>query len=57
MQAIRNAAQEAAEDIFFGQAVIIWARWFVIAAVTVMMLWSSAKRAVRLESRSIFLCM
>ena len=25
-------AQEAAEDIFFGQIAIIWARWFIILA-------------------------
>ena len=30
MTEMRSAAQEAAEDIFFGQIVIIWARWFVI---------------------------
>jgi len=28
----RPEAQEAAEDIFFGQITIIWARWFLIAA-------------------------
>jgi hypothetical protein len=33
--------KEAAEDIFFGQVVIIWARWFVILAATVLALWSS----------------
>lgn len=42
MQAIRSAAQEAAEDIFFGQSVVIWARWFVIATATILMLWSSS---------------
>ena len=33
-------AQEAAEDIFFGQIAIIWARWFLIAAGTVITLWA-----------------
>lgn len=33
--------KEAAEDIYFGQIVIIWARWFVILAATVLALWSS----------------
>ena len=33
-------AQEAAEDIFFGQIAIIWARWFLIAAGAVITLWS-----------------
>ncbi|MDP9370349.1 MAG: hypothetical protein M3Q03_19105 [Chloroflexota bacterium] len=41
MQAIRGAAPEAAEDIFFGQIVIIWARWFVVLAATVLTLWTS----------------
>lgn len=33
--------QEAAEDIFFGQVVLIWARWFVIAAGLIFALWES----------------
>lgn len=41
MKESRSAAQEAAEDIFFGQAVIVWARWFIIAAVTLLFLWTS----------------
>lgn len=32
----RPEAQEAAEDIFFGQITIIWARWFLIAAGTII---------------------
>ena len=31
-------AQEAAEDIFFGQIAIIWARWFLIAAGAIITL-------------------
>ena len=38
----RTPAQEAAEDIFFGQIVIIWARWFFIAAGAVLALWSAS---------------
>lgn len=34
-------SKEAAEDIYFGQIVIVWARWFVILAATVLALWSS----------------
>jgi hypothetical protein len=41
MTQIRSAAQEAAEDIFFGQAVIIFARWFVIITGVVVVLWTS----------------
>lgn len=41
MESQRNLAQEAAEDIFFGQLVIIYARWFVIVAMVVLALWSA----------------
>lgn len=40
-----NQNQEAAEDIFFGQVVIIWARWFVIAAGIIYALWFSTSTA------------
>jgi hypothetical protein len=42
MQSHRNSDQEAAEDIFFGQLVIIYARWFVIVAMVVLALWSTS---------------
>jgi hypothetical protein len=38
----RNPAQEAAEDIFFGQVVLIIARWFLIAAGTIYVLWMAS---------------
>jgi hypothetical protein len=41
MQAVRSAAQEAAEDLFFGQVVIIWARWFLILAGAILTLWTA----------------
>ena len=41
MNELRSPAQETAEDIFFGQVVIIWARWFVILAATIAVLWSA----------------
>jgi hypothetical protein len=37
----RTLAQESAEDIFFGQIAIIWARWFLIAAGAIIALWSA----------------
>ncbi len=37
----RTRAQEAAEDVFFGQAVMIWARWAIIAAAAVQVLWTA----------------
>jgi hypothetical protein len=33
--------KHAAEDLFFGQIVIVWARWFVILAAAILALWSS----------------
>lgn len=42
MEETRSAAQEAAEDIFFGQLVIIVARWFLILAGTILVLWTAA---------------
>lgn len=41
MREMRSPAQEAAEDIFFGQVVLIWARWFVILAGTILILWTA----------------
>lgn len=36
-----SLAQENAQDIFFGQIVLIWSRWFFVAAGTVLALWSA----------------
>jgi hypothetical protein len=41
MTTMRTAAQEAAEDLYFGQTVILWARWFVVIGATVAALWSA----------------
>jgi hypothetical protein len=38
----RTAEREAAEDVFFGREVLIWARWFVIITGTLTVLWSAA---------------
>ena len=43
MQETRSEAQEAAEDVFFGQVVINWARWFIIAAGVVLVLMTADK--------------
>ena len=40
MQDLRTSSLEAAEDVFFGQLVIIVARWFLIAGATISMVWS-----------------
>lgn len=34
--------QERAQDVFFGQVAMIWARWFVILAGAIMTLWMSS---------------
>ena len=39
----RSLEQEAAEDVFFGQVVMIWARWFLIVAGAVFFLWTSER--------------
>jgi len=41
MQSQRSTTQEAAEDVFFGQLVIIYARWFVIVSMVILALWTS----------------
>src|SRR5712692_9872671 len=41
MQATRTPQQESAEDVFFGQIVIIWARWFLILAGIILTLWGT----------------
>ena len=50
VQPLRTPAQEAAEDLFFGQDVLIWARWFVIAAGTIVIL-STAQTTGELSTR------
>ncbi len=42
MKEIRSPQQEAAEDLFFGQVVIIWARWFVILTGAILALWAAS---------------
>ena len=42
MKELRSPQQEAAEDIFFGQVVIIWARWFVILTGAILALWAAS---------------
>jgi hypothetical protein len=36
-----DIGREAAADLFFGQIVIIWARWFVIIAGAILTLWTA----------------
>ena len=39
MQETSGVTQEASEDVFFGQIVTIWARWFLIVAGVILTLW------------------
>jgi len=41
MQDVQSTEREAARDIFFGQVVINWARWFIIVAGVVLVLTSA----------------
>jgi hypothetical protein len=41
MRELRDVSREAAEDIFFGQVVSIWARRFVIAAAALTFVWGA----------------
>ena len=37
----RSAIKEAAEDVYYGQMVLIWARWFVILAAAILTIWGA----------------
>jgi len=36
-----SAIKEAAEDVYYGQVVLIWARWFVILAAAILAIWGA----------------
>jgi hypothetical protein len=37
---LSDRAREAAEDVFFGQVVMIWARWTMIGAAAILFFWN-----------------
>src|SRR5688572_17926393 len=41
MRLLTDSARDAAADVYFGQVVLIWARWFVILAAAILALWTS----------------
>ena len=43
MNEIRTGEQEAAEDVYFGQVVANWARWYIIGAGIVLVLWTATE--------------
>jgi hypothetical protein len=54
---VRTAAQANLEDVFFGQTVILWARWSVIVAGIVLVLWTSKNIAQLTETVPFFLAL
>ena len=41
MEDRRTNAREAAEDLYYGQVVVNWARWFIIGAGILLVLWTA----------------
>src|SRR5437879_12328963 len=52
---VRSAKQAEQEDLFFGQTVILWARWSVIVAGLVLVLWTSTDVSLLTRTMPIFL--
>ena len=52
---VRTPAQAEQEDVFFGQTVILWARWSVIVAGIVLVLWTSTDVALLTQTMPFFL--
>jgi hypothetical protein len=52
---VRSAAQAEQEDVFFGQTVIMWARWSVIVTGIVLVLWTSNNVALLTQTMPFFL--
>src|SRR5438477_8205730 len=52
---VRTAAQADQEDVFFGQTVIMWARWSVIVAGIVLVLWTSTNVGLLTQTMPFFL--
>lgn len=52
---VRSRAQADQEDVFFGQTVIVWARWSVIVAGIVLVLWTSTDVALLTRTMPFFL--
>jgi hypothetical protein len=52
---VRTAKQAEQEDLFFGQTVILWARWSVIVAGIVLVLWTSTDIGLLTRTMPFFL--
>lgn len=55
MREVRTKNQAEQEDVFFGQTVIVWARWSVIVAGIVLVLWTSTDVALLTRTMPFFL--
>ncbi|TMD13711.1 MAG: hypothetical protein E6I27_11195 [Chloroflexi bacterium] len=52
---VRTAAQANQEDVFYGQTVIMWARWSVIVTGIVLVLWTSTNVSLLTQTMPFFL--
>jgi len=52
---VRDAKQAEQEDVFFGQTVIVWARWAVIVAGIALVLWTSTSVGLLSSTMPFFL--
>jgi hypothetical protein len=52
---VRDARQAEQEDVFFGQTVIVWARWAVIVAGIALVLWTSTSVSLLSSTMPFFL--
>ena len=52
---VRTTAQADQEDVFFGQTVIMWARWCVIVTGIVLVLWTSTDVGLLTQTMPFFL--
>ena len=52
---VRTPKQAEQEDLFFGQSVILWARWSVIVAGIVLVLWTSTDIGLLTRTMPFFL--
>ena len=55
LREVRTAKQAEQEDLFFGQTVILWARWSVIVAGIVLVLWTSSDVSLLTRTMPFFL--
>jgi hypothetical protein len=57
LREVRTAKQAEQEDLFFGQTVLLWARWSVIVAGIVLVLWTSTDVALLTQTMPFFLAL